>query len=348
VYNPKLELGAAYDEAVTHYLREKYVAHPPAAIVAAGNYAAEFMLRFRVGSFLTAPVVLLGLSQAELDALRPLPSDCVGVPVDYDYAGTIDQALTFHPAATRLLLVSGASEWDETDLVLWRAALAHVEPRITVEYLRGSTRVVLARLKALGSDAALAARLFQDGDGRRLRANRCGSWLTHRRRRYTVRSVRSSAPASWAAVPITPRWVSRRQQIVNKFWPVLHRRHCRCRHWLHRSCRSMAAGAGSASKTGYPPMPSEFQEPTFWRRMATALIGLVVILLQAGLIGGLLCERRLQRHGGRLEESERRMILAARTARLSNGRRRLRSGAMNGAAVNNASQLRTSVAQSHL
>jgi len=63
-----------------------------------------------------------------------------------------------------------------------------------------------------------------------------------------------------------------------------------------------------------------FKEPTFWEAYGhAALIAVAVIMLQTGLIVALLYERRLQRRtASALEASERRMVLAARTARLSN------------------------------
>jgi C4-dicarboxylate-specific signal transduction histidine kinase len=63
-----------------------------------------------------------------------------------------------------------------------------------------------------------------------------------------------------------------------------------------------------------------FKQPTFWETYGhIALIALGVMLLQTGLIVALLYERRLQkRTAAALEASERRMVLAARTARLSN------------------------------
>ena len=41
-----------------------------------------------------------------------LPADVVGVPVEYDIAGTVAQALRWHPHARRLVVVTGASPRD--------------------------------------------------------------------------------------------------------------------------------------------------------------------------------------------------------------------------------------------
>ena len=62
-----------------------------------------------------------------------------------------------------------------------------------------------------------------------------------------------------------------------------------------------------------------FREPTAWDRYGLQIaIGIAVLLIQAGLIASLLVERRSRRRmASALEESQKRMNLAARAARLS-------------------------------
>ena len=62
-----------------------------------------------------------------------------------------------------------------------------------------------------------------------------------------------------------------------------------------------------------------FREPSAWDRYWREIsIGIAIVLIQAGLIAALLIERRLrQRMATALEESQKRMNLAARAARLS-------------------------------
>ena len=74
--------------------------------------------------------------------------------------------------------------------------------------------------------------------------------------------------------------------------------------------RRVAAPAGTIVK---------FREPTLWDRFWREIsVGIAVVLLQAGLIAALLVQRRTRdRMATALEESQKRMNLAARAARLS-------------------------------
>src|SRR5262245_38454035 len=103
--------GESYVRTISTYLREKYQTHPPAVVVAGGNGALEFLLRNRQALFPGAPLVHMGVDKSFIDVLT-LPGDVYGVPVRYDPAATVAQALRWHPRATRLVVVTGAAAPD--------------------------------------------------------------------------------------------------------------------------------------------------------------------------------------------------------------------------------------------
>jgi hypothetical protein len=115
--------GESYADTVATYLSEKYSSQPPDAIVVGAEEALVFLLRHRAQLFPRAPLVHMGVARSFLRSIPPLPSDVVGVPIEYDFSGTIDQALHWHPKARRLVLVTGATaqdrEW-EARLHRWR------------------------------------------------------------------------------------------------------------------------------------------------------------------------------------------------------------------------------------
>ncbi len=164
---PEFE-GESYGRAFTTFLREKYALHPPDVVVAAGADALAFLLRHRAVLFPTIPMVHMGVSRAALRAISPLPDDVIGVPAEYDFAGTIEQALRWHPQARHLVLVTGAAAPDRGFEARLRDEASRFEGRVTVEFLAGlPTGAVLTRLGELGAaDVVFTPGYFEDGDRR--------------------------------------------------------------------------------------------------------------------------------------------------------------------------------------
>jgi len=158
----------AYHSALMTYLRAKYSQKVPDVIVAAGEEAIDFLLRNRSELFPLAPIVHEGIAKWFLLEEPPLPADVVGVPVDYDFSATIEQALQWRPQARRLVVVTGASSSDRLEETELRNVVSRFKDRVTVEFLVGlPTSAVLKRLGQLGDDAVVfTPGYFEDGAGR--------------------------------------------------------------------------------------------------------------------------------------------------------------------------------------
>ena len=85
--------GDAYEDLEVAYLHGKYATSPPDAIVTVSNEALGFVVRHRTQLFPAAPIVYAVASTATLRSLSSMPADVIGVPNDYDFSGTIGQAL---------------------------------------------------------------------------------------------------------------------------------------------------------------------------------------------------------------------------------------------------------------
>ena len=72
-----------------------------------------------------------------LAAAGPLPADVVGVPVDYDFVNTVEQARRWHPQRRRLVVVTGASSWCREWERRLRSKAAGYAHGLTVEFLAG-------------------------------------------------------------------------------------------------------------------------------------------------------------------------------------------------------------------
>ena len=159
--------GPEYEANVARYLREKYSARPPDAIVGVSNEAFDFLLRHRGELFPGIPLVHAAVATTYLESIPPLPADVVGVPRDYDPVGTIQQALRWHPSARRVVLVTGASERDNVWETRLHKELPPIARDVTLEFIEGlPTAAVLQRLAALGADTVVfTPGYFRDGDG---------------------------------------------------------------------------------------------------------------------------------------------------------------------------------------
>ncbi|MDM0019384.1 sensor histidine kinase [Variovorax saccharolyticus] len=320
--------GEAFDRNLATYLREKYADRPPRAIVAIGDPALNFVLYHRPALFPGTPVVHVGIDKSYLQTLRPTPAPLLGVPVEYDFRGTVEQALRWHPGTRRLVVVTGTSPRDR----IWEAQARAdfddlaVKPAV-VEYLAGfSTEALKARLQALGAgDLVFSPGYYRDGTGRdysprdaiagiaaastrapvygpfsafvgtgivggRMPANRDMGRFTADALNALLDGV---APAAVALPAVLPA-------VLQVDWRQVRR-------W------------GIAEADIPPDAVVFFKEPTFWDRYRVqALLATALFLIQALLIAALFIERRRRRHTAlALERSEHRMSLAARASRLS-------------------------------
>jgi signal transduction histidine kinase len=159
--------GDRYELAVSTYLREKYAARPPDAVLLVGDTTLAFMLRFRDRLFPSVPIVYAAVTQPMIQSIPKLPPDVVGVPITYDITGTAKLALQLHPQATRLVIVAGVSNTDAFSTLLLRPEVTSGLGNVKAEYLVGLALPALQqRLRALTSDAVvLTFGFFRDGDG---------------------------------------------------------------------------------------------------------------------------------------------------------------------------------------
>ncbi len=295
--------GEAYERTMTTYLRDKYAAHPPDAIVTVSDESLNFVVRHRDQLFPNAPVVHTAAATSVLRALPALPAGVFGVPIEHDHVGTIDQALLWHPNARKLVIVSGASERDRQREAILRRDVPAVAGGRTVEYLAGlPTAEVLRRLSELDRDAVVFTYgYFQDGERR----------LFNPRDATALMAAASKAPlygpldtfigvgAVGGRMPSFEDMGRQAGQILNALFagtapsslglpestPTPLRVDWRqVRRW------------GIDESLIPPGTIVSFKEPTFWEMYRNVAIGTaLVILLQTVLIAALLVERRRRR-----------------------------------------------------
>ncbi len=295
--------GESYSRALTRFLREKYALRPPVVLVVAGEKALDFVLRHRAELFLRVPIIHAAVLRSFLQSRPPLPADVVGVPIEFDFPGTIELALRWHPHARRLVVVTGASARDRAWEAELRGEVSRFQDRVTAEFLAGlPTDAVLKRLSELGSDTVVftpgyfedgVGHLFSPRDAARLMAAAAAAPVYGPFDTFIGTGIVGGSMPNFAAMgrqagrlvndrlaggaPAAPRLPEMMPKAVNVDWRQIQR-------WgIDPSAISDDAIV-------------RFKTPTLLEEHATAtIVATVVLLVQAGLIAGLLFERRRRR-----------------------------------------------------
>lgn len=287
----------------TNYLKEKYAAHRPDVIVAAGEEAMSYWLANRQSLFPDVPLVFAGVAEARLQTLGRLPPDVLGVPAAYDFVGTIRQALRLHPEAHHLVLVLGSSARDQVWEYLLRQAAPQLQGRVSVEFLIGlSADQLHSALRQLHADSLVftpgffkdaagadytprdAARLVSEASpvpvygafptqlGSGIVGGLMQGWDGIAEQAGSIAlGLLAGKPGAQANVPVAV------PSVMHVDWNV-------ARRW-------------GIDEQDFPPATVvHFREPGLLEQYGWIVAaGLLVMLLQAGLIGGLLFQRGRRR-----------------------------------------------------
>lgn len=309
--------GEAYVRVLATYLREKYASSPPDVIVVANEEALRFLLDNRTSFFPQVPVVHMSVSRSFLRSIEGLPADVFGVPIEYDFAGTIEQALRWHPRARRLVIVTGTSARDLGWEARLRAEASRYDERVAVEFLAGlPTAKVLERLGQIGDDAVVfTTGYFRDGAGHHYTPHEIAVVLTAAARApvYAPFNTFIGTGIVGGRMPSYEAMGRQAGQIVNA---LLDGAAPASLHLPEIMPNALNVDWRQVHRWGIDEkaIPSDaivhFREPPFMEAHRTEVpIAVVVFLLQAGLIAGLLVERR-RRHQAELADQNHRFQLA--------------------------------------
>jgi signal transduction histidine kinase len=292
--------GEAYESLMVAYLRGKYAAVPPDAIVAVSDEALIFVFKHRAQLFPTVPVVHEGVSSASLRGMQPMPADIVGIANDYDYAGTIAQALRWHPTAQRLVVITGASSRDRVQEARLRNEVPGIVGHVTADFWPALGMATLqSRLGALPADTVVfTTGLFRDGDGE-LFSPRDSAALIARASSVPVYAPFETFLGTGVVGGRMPSFEDMGAQtggILQKLFagspPAALNLPNSTSTALHIDWRQ-AQRWGIAENSIPAGTIVHFRPPSFWEAYRTAtMIALAVFFIQAALIAALYFERR--------------------------------------------------------
>src|SRR5262245_17424962 len=309
-------LDSSYESEFEDYLLRKYHDRPIDLLLVGGIEAAVFAARLQARLAGNPPIVF----QGSFDE-RPVPKSA-GVNLEFSLKGSLDLALRVHPETRHVFIVSGAAPVDQWYEDLFKSQAPVAPPGVDFTYLRGlSVSALVERLAALPPrSVVLLVNLASDSEGRPYRAltflgrlaasssaplySYNGGWvgigafggrllLPERAAEATaqiaLRVLRGERPED---IPLTTV-----ENVDALDWRQLDR-------WGVREAQVP------------PGVELRFREPSVLERYRGYILATVaVLLLQAGLIAGLLIQRRNRRLAeNSLRESEERFRVMADTA----------------------------------
>jgi C4-dicarboxylate-specific signal transduction histidine kinase len=315
-----------YQQTILTYLHDKFAAVPPDIIVVGGNDALSFVLRNRQRLFPQAPLVHMGISAAFLRSIPSLPTDVIGVPVESDVSGTIDQALRWHPRARKLVMVTGTTPFDREWETRLRSETERLAGRVTVEFFAGlPSAILMRRLAALERDTVVftpgfygdgSSRVFVPRDSVQMMAAASAAPI------YSPYNTFIGTGIVGGRMPTYEAMGAQAGAIVNALIggtaPTALTLPKSVPMDLHVDWRQVQRWGIDESQIPRDTIV-HYRKPSVWEAYRNQTIAAVTaIFLLAGLSIRLLSERRsLARTSAALKASEQRMTLAARAAKLA-------------------------------
>ena len=293
------------------FLRAKYANKKIDAVVAVIGPALDFLLDHGSEIFPGVPIVFCGLDRAEF-ADRQLPAHVRGVLVKREFAPTLEIALRLHPRTKQVFVVAGTSEFDTRLLEQAKKEFLPYESRLRFTYLTSlPLQQLLTELEAVPPESiVLFTTFFRDGAGVPFVPHEVVPLVSARSRaplygfidQYLGRGLVGGSLYSFSAqgteaarlvlqvlsndASSEPRLVEPSTNRILFDWRQMQR-------WgLHEA--DLPPGA-----------EIRFRDPTAWDRYKFEMLAAIAaILLQGGLIGWLLHERRYrQRAEGEARET---------------------------------------------
>lgn len=295
--------GEAYERTLVAYLNSKYSGQRPQVLLAVGDAAFVFLVRHRQELFPEVPLLYASVAPEVLREFAASAQDPVGVPVRYDFAGTIEQALRWHPRARRLVVITGTAPRDRE----WEARLRSETPPVAggreIEFWAGlPTAALLQRVAALDDRTVVfTIGYYVDGAGVPSNPHEAAARLANASAApvYGPLDTFIGTGVVGGRMPSFEAVGRQAGTIVVKLLagvpPAAIERPAVAPTRLHVDWRQVKRfGIDEAA------IPADaivhHREPTFWEQYRlVAIVATAIILLQAGLIGWLLVEHRRRR-----------------------------------------------------
>jgi signal transduction histidine kinase len=307
--------GAAYEQNLQRYLKEKYQDGKIGVVVTVGAATLELVLRWRAELWPQTPVVFALVDEMDFARLNP-PPDVTGTIVKLGLADSITVARAVVPEFKTIALVG--DQWDRQVIFRnWKDELLTAAAGLNVVEIVGQTmQEIRSRVAELPEDSViLYSGVYSDGEGTFYPpATALGLIAEKASRPIVVAAETFLSPGGIGGYVLIPSLIG--ADAARQALRILD----------GEQASSMPAAVTGAVKPIFNwrqmqrwkvnpsdlPAGSEirFREPTFWERYRWQSIAIgTVMLAQAVLIAVLLHERR-KRHDAEVESRHRMSELA--------------------------------------
>jgi PAS domain S-box-containing protein len=159
--------GPVHEASVESLLREKYGSISIDLAIAIGPQALNFLIQRRASLFPGIPLIFAGVTEVSLR--HGVPPNSTGIVSRFDPVQTLELALRLQPDARQVVVVTGASTFDQRWAAVAREQLAPYADRLEITHLSGLPLSQL--LDELGrlprGTIVIYLTIFQDGSGER-------------------------------------------------------------------------------------------------------------------------------------------------------------------------------------
>ena len=313
--------GETQQQRQRDFFRDKYQKRPPDLVIAGGDPALEFLLKYRTTLFSGVPIVHCGVEEA---LPKEMPdAKIAGIPMFRAAASTLELALSLQPDTRNVAVVAGSTSGDLESAEQFRRETSTFADRVGFTWLTNLSlpdlRDELSRLP--DHTLVLYLTMFQDA---------AGASFTPRQ------ALELFAPASHAPIygcydtylghgivggsMVTFEEVGRKAALLGMRILAGEDPQTAARSESHQAAPMFdwrQLRQWNISEKRLPPgSVVRFKETTYWEQHRWFILGAVSLgAVEAFLIGVLLIQRRRLRMAERsLRESEQRMSLAAEAA----------------------------------
>ena len=157
--------GEAHETRTARYLIDKYRDRKPDVVIVLGPQSLRFTIKYQADLGFDVPIIFCCTSRARLAAFNP-PNNVTGIISEF--AKTLALAQRLQPEARHVVVVAGATEFDQRSAQIARHQLAAYDQKYDTKYLVGLRHEdLIEELKRLPRDTIIILlTMFADNTGR--------------------------------------------------------------------------------------------------------------------------------------------------------------------------------------